>query len=138
MVLRVLPDAELLTVTWLQGIDEIANLYAGVYTEIPADVSPPLVRVVRVGGTPVVRQHLDVARLQIDVWADKSEKQAAHDLARLVQAAMHDMPGTHDEGVVTAVEDGVFAWNPDEPTGWAGYSADYLVYLHPNPGVAGS
>ena len=138
MVLRVLPDAELLTVTWLQGIDEIANLYAGVHTEIPAGSTPPLVRVVRVGGTPVVPQHLDVARLQIDVWTDEGEKQAAHDLARLVQAAMHLLPGVHDEGVVTAVEDGVFAWNPDEPTGWAGYTADYLVYLHPNPGDAGS
>lgn len=138
MVLRVLPDAELLTVTWLQSIEELANLYAGVYTEIPPGSAVPLVRVVRVGGTPVVRQHLDVARLQIDVWADKEEKQTAHDLARLVQAAMHLMPGAHDEGVVTAVEDGVFAWNPDEATGWAGYTADYLVYLHPNPGDAGS
>lgn len=138
MVLRVLPDAELLTVTWLAGIDELAALYAGVFTEIPADPTLPLVRVVRVGGTPVVPQHLDVARLQIDVWAEEGEKQAAHDLARLVQAAMHLMPGSHDEGVVTAVEDGVFHWSPDEATGWAGYTADYLVYLHPNPGDAGS
>jgi hypothetical protein len=138
MVLRVLPDAELLTVAWLQSIDEIASLYAGVYTEIPAGLDPPLVRVVRIGGTPTVRQHLDVARLQIDVWCAEREKRAAHDLARLVQAAMHTMTGVHDEGVVTAVEDGVFRWNPDDPTGWAGYSADYLVYLHPNPGAAGS
>lgn len=138
MVLRVLPDAELLTVTWLAGIDEIANLYASVYTEIPPDLTLPLVRVIRVGGAPVVPYHLDVARLQIDTYADRGEKQAAHDLARLVQAAMHTMPGAHDEGVVTYVEDGVFAWKPDEPTGWAGYTADYLVYLHPNPGDAGS
>lgn len=138
MTLRVLPDAELLTVAWLQTIDELANLYAGVYTEIPASPALPLIRVMRVGGTPAVRQHLDVARLQIDVYADRGEKQAAHDLARLVQAAMHTMPGVHDEGVVTCVEDGVFRWNPDEAAGWAGYTADYLVYLHPNPGDAGS
>lgn len=138
MVLRVLPDAELLTVTWLQSIDEIANLYGEIYTEIPKDTDPPIIRVVRIGGSPTVRQHLDVARLQIDTWCAKDEKQAAHDLARLVQAAMHTMTGVHDEGVVTAVEDGVFAWNPDDATGWAGYSADYLVYLHPNPGAAGS
>lgn len=138
MTLRVLPDAELLTVTWLQAIDELADLYANVYTEIPADPTLPLVRVLRVGGSPVVPQHLDVARLQIDAWTEKGEKQAAHDLARLVQAAIHDMVGVHDEGVVTAVEDGVFRWNPDDATGWAGYTADYLVYLHPNPGIAGS
>src|SRR5688500_9575618 len=116
MTLRVLPDAELLTVTWLQTIDESANLYGEIYTEIPNDTVPPIIRVVRVGGAPTVRQHLDVARLQIDVWTDPGEKQAAHDLARLVQAAMHTMIGAHDEGVVTAVEDGVFAWNPDEAT----------------------
>jgi hypothetical protein len=139
MVLRVLPDAELLTVAWLQTIDELANLYAEIYTEIPRpEPTPPIVRVLRIGGTPVVRQHLDVARLQIDAWTDRNEKQAAHDLARLVQAAMHELPGSHDEGVVTCVEDGVFRWNPDEATGWAGYTADYLVYLHPNPGDAGS
>lgn len=138
MVLRVLPDAELLTVTWLAGIDEIANLYAEIYTEIPPEPALPMVRVVRVGGTPVVPQHLDVARLQIDTYAAEGEKQAAHDLARLVQAAMHTMSGAHDEGVVTYVEDGVFRWSPDEATGWAGYTADYLVYLHPNPGDAGS
>lgn len=138
MVLRVLPDAELLTVNWLAGIDEIATLYGAIYTEIPAGADPPIIRVLRVGGTPTVRQHLDGARLQIDVWCAEGEKQAAHDLARLVQAAMHTMTGVHDEGVVTGVDDGVFAWNPDDTTGWAGYSADYLVYLHPNPGAAGS
>lgn len=138
MTLRVLPDVELLTVAWLQGIDELANLYAGIYTEIPADPTLPLVRVIRIGGSPTVRQHLDAARLQIDTYADRGEKQAAHDLARLVQAAMHAMPGVHDEGVVTCVEDGVFQWNLDEATGWAGYTADYLVYVHPNPGDAGS
>jgi hypothetical protein len=138
MVLRVLPDAELLTVTWLAGIDELAALYAAIGTEIPTEPPLPFVRVVRIGGSPSVRQHLDVARLQIDVWCARGEKQEAHDLARLVQAAMHTMTGVHDEGVVTAVEDGVFAWNPDAATGWAGYSADYLIYLHPNPGVAGS
>jgi len=137
VTLRVLPDAELLTVTWLAGIDEIADPYAAaIGTEIPVAPTLPIIRVLRIGGSPAVRQHLDVARLQIDVWADS--KQEAHDLARLVQAAIHEMGGVHDEGVVTAVEDGVFHWNPDDATGWAGYSADYLIYLHPNPGDAGS
>jgi hypothetical protein len=134
VTLRVLPDAELLTVLWLQQTDELA--YAGIFTAIPSNPTLPLIRVLRVGGTAVIRQHLDVARLQVDVWADT--KQEAHDLARLAQAAIHTMGGVHDEGVVTAIEDGVFAWHPDEPNGWAGYTADYLIYLHPNPGVTGS
>ncbi len=136
MVLRVLPDAELLTVNWLAGIDELASLYAAIHTKIPPDPALPIVRVLRVGGAPVIRQHLDVARLQIDVWADS--KQAAHDLARLTQAALHEMVGVHTEGVVTAVDDGVFRWAPDTDMGWAGYSFDVLVYLHPNPGETGS
>lgn len=129
--LRVLPDAELLTVNWLATVDEIANLYAHIGTRVPPDPVLPVIRVLRVGGVPAVRQHLDVARLQVDVWADS--KQAAHDLARLAQSAIHELPGTHTEGVVTGVDDGVFRWAPDDDTGWAGYSFDVLVYLHPNP-----
>lgn len=136
MTLRVLPDVELLVTAWLAEVDELANLYAHIGTEIPTEATLPVIRILRVGGSAVIRQHLDSARVQVDVWADG--KQAAHDLARLTQAAMHELPGSHDEGVVTAVEDGVFAWSPDESTGWAGYTADYLVYLHPNPAAGGS
>lgn len=133
MPLRVLPDAELLVVNYLREIDELANLYVKVWSKIPPAPALPLVRVLRVAGAPAIRQHLDVARIQVDTWADKNEKEQAHAVARLVQAALHEMPGAHDEGVVTGVDDGVFRWAPDDDTGWAGYQADYLVYLHPNP-----
>ena len=136
MTLRVLPDAEMLVVNYLRSIEELANLYVDIWTRIPETPALPLVRVLRVSGTPAVRQHLDVARLQVDTWADTKED--AHTVARLVQAALHDMPGSHDEGVVTGVDDGVFRWAPDDETGWAGYQADYLVYLHPNPADGGS
>lgn len=138
MPLRVLPDAELLVVGYLRGIDELANLYVDIHARIPRLPTPPLIRVLRVGGTPVIRQHLDVARLQVDCWADGDYgKETAHTIARLAQAALHDLPGAHDEGVVTAVEDGVFRWAPDDDTGWAGYQAEYLIYLHPNPADGG-
>ena len=74
---------------------------------------------------------LDVARLQIDVY--HTTKQAAQNLARLVQAALADLPGTRSAAVVTAVEPGVFYWNPDPPTGRPAYTFDVLVYLHPIP-----
>lgn len=131
MTLTVLPDVELLTVNWLADNDEIANLYPHIGTEIPAGPTLPIIRVVRVGGGTVVSRWLDGARVQIDVWAE--HKQAAHDLARLVQAVMDDMPGLHDEGVVTAVDAGVFRWAADEDTGWAGYTTDFLIHLHPGP-----
>lgn len=133
MALTVLPDVELLAVAWLQAHEEI-DVHVG--TEIPAGPTWPVVRVIRIGGSPAVRQWLDVARLQVDVYA--TTKQAAHVLARLVQAALHDLRGVHDEGVVTAVDDGVFSWNPDPETGLPSYTFDVLVYTHPNPADGGS
>lgn len=138
MTLRVLPDAELLVVNYLRTIDELTNLYVEVCTRIPETPALPVVRVLRVGGTPTVRRHLDVARVQVDTYADGEEaKEIAHTVARLVQAALQEMPGSHDEGVVTGVDDGVFRWAPDDDTGWAGYQADFLIYLHPNPADGG-
>lgn len=131
-----LPDVELVTVLWLQTIDGIADIGADVFTSLPHDPTPPLLRVLRVGGATEARGWLDVARVQIDAWAD--DKETAHTLARAAQIAMRGMPGSHDHGVVTGVDDGVFRWNPDPDYGWPGYTADYLVYLHPNPGDAGS
>lgn len=137
MVLRLLPDAELVAVEWLRNTADVTALVADrVYTAVPPEPSWPLIRVLRVGGTPVVATHLDVARLQIDCWA--TDKQAAHLVARTVQAALHELPGTHPTAVVTAVEDGTMSWNPDDDYHLAGYTADYLIYLHPIPGAAGS
>jgi len=129
MALTVLPDAELVATAWLRSHTDIPDIPIG--TEIPADPTFPVVRVVRVGGTPAVAGWLDVARLQIDVY--HTTKQAAQNLARLVQAALDDLPGTRPAAVVTAVEPGVFYWNPDPPTGRPAYTFDVLVYLHPIP-----
>lgn len=138
-MLQLLPDAEMLIVDYLRTVDDIADeIGERVYTTIPPGPARtwPLVRVMRVGGAPVVPRWLDAARIQIDVFAD--DKQTANDIARIVQAALHDLPGVHVEGVVTGVEDGVFHWNPDPDTGQPSYTLDVLVYLHPNPGAAGS
>lgn len=133
MALRLLVDAELLAVRYLRAVPEVAAVVsARVYTEIPPEPTYPLVRLTRIGGIPAIRRHLDVARLQVDVWANS--KFAARGLAATVQAALHDMVGAHTEGVVTRVEDDLgLTWAPDPETDVARYTAGYAVFLHPNP-----
>ena len=58
------------------------------------------------------------------------------DLQRTVHAVMHDMPGVHATGVVTAVQTATLpAWSPDEGFTPARprYLASYIVTLHPSP-----
>lgn len=135
MTLIVLPDAELVATSWLRGHADIPDA-AHIGTELPAEPSWPVVRILRIGGAPAVAGWLDAPRLQVDVY--HTTKQAAHDLARLAQAALGGLTGVHDEAVVTGVTDGVFRWNPDPQTDQPAYTFDVIVYLHPNPGDAGS
>lgn len=132
MPVRLLVDAELVVVNWLRGHGDVAAFVATrVYTELPPAPTYPLLRITRVGGIPVLRQHLDVARVQIDAWA--ATKKAARDLAATTQAAMHELPGARPLGVVTAVEDDLgLTWSPDDATDQPRYVAGYAVYIHPN------
>lgn len=130
-MLRLLPDAERLTSAYLRAHpDLIALIGDRVFTALPGNPIYPLVALTRIGGVPVVEMHLDVARLQIDAWADT--KGSARVVAATVQAAMHEMPGIHDLGVVTAVEDDLgLTWSPDPLTNKARYVAGYAVFSHP-------
>lgn len=133
MAVRILPDAELLAVTALRADADLAAIVdTRVYTSIPAEPTFPLVRVVRVGGIPEIRQHLDVARLQVDAWgATKFEARTA---AATAQAVLHRLVGSHDEGVVTAVVDDLgLSWQPDAETGQPRYTLGVALYIHPNP-----
>lgn len=132
MPLRLLVDAELLTVNWLRGHADVTALVATrVYTEVPAQPVYPLLRVIRIGGVPMIAQHLDIARVQIDAWA--ATKKAARDLAATAQAAMHELPGARPLGVVTAVEDDLgFTWSPDDATDQPRYVFGVSIYIHPN------
>lgn len=133
MTLRLLVDAELLAVNYLRATAEVAAIAGSrIYTEIPPTPTYPLVRVTRIGGVPTIRQHLDVARLQIDVWGQT--KFQARTLAATVQAAMWAAVGSHAEGVVANVEDDLgLSWSPDPDTDQPRYVFGVAVTIHPNP-----
>lgn len=143
MALRLLPDAELLAVNALRADGDLDVLVDGrVYTAIPANATFPLIRVIRIGGVPVIRQHLDVARLQVDAWAGRLDdpataataKGTARRVAAAAQAALHAAIGSHAEGVVTGVEDDLgLSWQPDPEENRARYLFGLAMYLHPNP-----
>lgn len=131
--MRLLPDAELLAVNALRTDADLIALVAGrVYTAVPAEPTFPLVRVTRIGGVPVISQHLDVARLQVDVWG--ATKYQARTVAAAAQAVLHTIAGIHAEGVVTAVEDDLgLSWQPDQETDQPRYVFGVAMFVHPNP-----
>lgn len=134
MVLRVLPDAELLTVDFMHQqqdvIDAIAERF---YTEIPSRAVYPLGKVHRIGGIPTIRQHFDHPRLQVESWADT--KKQAHDVGRILQAALHAMPDVeHTLGVVTGVDDDLgLIWLPDPVSKKPRYVFGIVAHIHPHP-----
>lgn len=109
-----LPDAELLTVTYLrQHAATVALVGSRVYTEIPASPTWPLAKIVRIGGPPVARGTLDVATIQCEVYADT--KAAARQAAATIQAAFADAAGFTDSGAYIADTEPLsgLQWIPD-------------------------
>lgn len=134
MTLRVLPDAELLVSDWLRAHSDLDPILGNkIFTALPAGVSYPCLVIRRLGGVPVVRQHLDRARIQCDIWG--RTKYEARTAAAAVQAALHEMPAaTHALGVVTGVEDDLgLTWSEDPASNRPRYTFGVLVYLHPTP-----
>jgi hypothetical protein len=131
--LRLLPDAELLTVNALRANADLTALVgARVYTAIPAEPTFPLVRVTRIGGIPAISRHLDIARIQVDVWG--TTKFQARTVAATAQAAIHAAIGARAEGVLTGVDDDLgLSWQPDPETDQPRYVFGVALYLHPNP-----
>ena len=134
MVVRALPDAELVLTGYLRGHPDVAALVGTrVYTQLPTSPTFPLVQVRRFGGVPVIDGHLDRASVQIDVWA--ASKQQARDTAATVQAALIAMPsGPLAGAVVTRVrtETGL-SWQPENEGARPRYVLAVEVTLHPLP-----
>lgn len=131
--LRILGDVELLCVEWLKSHPAVdAEVGQRVWTSFPKQPTFPAIRLFRVGGTPTIEQHLDVARIQVEAFA--TSKYDARLVAATAQAALHVMPGVYAEGVVTCVEDALgLVWAPDPPTNRPRYHFDVFVYIHPTP-----
>lgn len=68
------------------------DLSARVYSSIPKKPTYPLLIVKRVGGTPVTRQRLDAADIQIDVYGNS--KSEARLLAMQARQSLYEAEGT--------------------------------------------
>lgn len=134
MAVRLLPSTEVLVVAHLKAsVDVTALVGARVGTELYAGIDPA-VWVSLVTGSERVRGHL-VAQI-VDVRSYGGTKTQADVLARTVHGVFHQMPGTHPQGVVSAVECLTLpSWLPDE--GFTPprprYVSSYLVVAHPSP-----
>lgn len=106
-----MPDAEAAIGTILRD--------AGIrsYSSIPNKPTYPLVKVARVGGTPITRMRLDAAEIQLDVYADT--KSAARALAARARQLIWAAEGTtvsisSGNAWVSGVEDSLgLSWLPD-------------------------
>lgn len=125
------PDIESAVIAWLKD-----GAIAGgrVYSKIPTDPAFPLVTVARIGGIPSVREHLDRANIQVDVWG--GTKSEALDLAQQAREMLLEMEGqvSTDAAMIwiSAVEDSLgLTYQPDEETGRERYLFAVNVHAHP-------
>lgn len=128
MTYPIFPDAEAVVRKWL--FDHLGGV--GVYSSIPANPTYPLVTVARLGGVPAVRQYLDMARIDINVWGNN--KSEAQDIAQECRALMMDLEGQTVtdpvDAFVSGVEDGVgITWLPDPSTNKDRYVLSLNVFL---------
>jgi hypothetical protein len=132
MAVRLMPSLEVLAVAHLKASADVTALVgARVGTELYAGTGAA-VWLSLVTGEERVRNHF--AEQMLDVRCYGGTKADADLLARTVHAVMHDMPGSHATGVVTAVSTATMpSWNPDDGFTPARprYIASYLVAVHP-------
>lgn len=135
MTVQAPPDAERLVIAWALANSTVATSVSNrIYSVIPAAPTFPLIRIVRIGGSPVASKPLwlDQAVLQVDVWG--GPKATTHDIAQTIRAHMADsLQGKHTLGYVTTVEFGEFQWLPDasyDPSK-PRYSFDVSIFTHP-------
>lgn len=127
----VFPDSEAVAVTWLRD-----NVPASVSTDLNGwTAGQARVVVTRIGGLPSIAYRLDNPRLDVDCYA--ATKEAAHDLAQLARARLHELPeGDHTElGAVVAnvIDDAGVQYLPDPDTRAPRYLFTVSLAVHPSP-----
>ena len=140
MTTRLLVDIERLTVLYLRDHAAVQALVnQRVSTELPSSPTWPLVTVLLLGGEEGEHGWLNTPTVQIDSWGQNTTpatgKVDALLLARTVYAAMKDMPGVRQGGVVTHVEALVLPqWQPDTEVEPARprYRQDFRIYVRPS------
>lgn len=134
-----LVDVEALVSAYLRAQSELTALVGQrVYTALPKDVTFPCVRLVRIGGAPVMSRplYVDAARLQVDVFGgSKATAFDTIDVVREELAKMVDEDPVQPEGVVCGVKFGPLAYLPDESYEPAKprYTQDVVVTVRPVP-----
>jgi len=140
MTLVILPDIEAMVIMWLAEHPELELVLRDsedtnrVYANAREAPAYPFVTVTRIGGRPRPRTHwLDQGHLQILSWAEE-DRDEAFDICAMALAAAHELVGTTEFGVVTAVED-VLGPRPlyDPETSKPRFIAEILVTASPNP-----
>lgn len=113
------PDCEAIAAAALRAA-AIAGVGSRVYSSVPKEPAFPLIVVRRIGGAPAVREYMDAANLQVDVWGDS--KSGARDAAARARVVLLELEGTSVSSPVaawvSAVEDSLgLTWQPDPETG---------------------
>lgn len=130
MSLVLAPDVESLAIQYLKAHDELEDVR--IASELPAKAEFPFVTVLLVGGIQPVAEYLEGYRLQVDTYGGTREE--ARLLARTVHAALLDMTGTHDEGIVTGIATLIPLRHLSDPsTGRVRFNFDVRVWCHPAP-----
>lgn len=112
-----MPDAERLASSFLRDQAEVSALVGSrVYTALPDDKTYPLVRLVRIGGSPqqLTEDGLlwDSATFQVDTWG--GSKALTWQVAETLRAALAErVRGEHATGWVEGVELGAARYVPD-------------------------
>jgi hypothetical protein len=127
----VFPDSEAVAVLWVRAAVE-----ATVTTDLNGwQAGQARVVITRIGGVPSIAYRVDNPRLDVDCYA--ADKAAAHDLAQLVRARLHELPtGDHTAfgAVVAHVRDDVgLQFLPDPDTRAPRYLFSVALAVHPSP-----
>lgn len=132
MAVRLLPSAEVLLVAYLKASPDVTALVGTrIGTQLYAGTDPAI-WLSLVTGSERVRNHL-VAPV-LDVRSYGGTKGQADVLARTVHAVLHDMPGSHAQGVVTDVATLTLpSWLPDDgfDPPRPRYVGTYALTVHP-------
>lgn len=127
------PDVEKIVTSFLNSDSSVVAALGQhrVFTEIPANVTMPCIRVTLAGGNTVVRTHLYNVRVGLESWA--ATKQEAYSNMQVVLIALENtLDGALvSEGVVNAVtHDSGIIWTPDDVTNTPRYLTTLSLIVH--------
>lgn len=130
MTFNTFPDLEAVVRKHLADAN-ILGIGSRWYSSVPKEPEWPLGTVQRVGGLPAVRQYLDAASIQVDVWGQN--KSEAFDIAAQARSTVFGLEGTSISDPVDAWISGVddvlgLTFVPDQLTGRDRYLFGVAVY----------